>query len=81
MLNKNLHRRSLNEAQRAMVGAALANLAVGNPSFTNSANLRNCTPPISAAKAAEMVNVSERSVQFAKQVERDAVPQLVEQVK
>ncbi len=72
-----LHRRHLNETQRAVIAARLANIERGgdgsNQYQSKSANLRNS---ISQPEAAKMLNVSERSIQNVKSVERDA-PDLV----
>ena len=74
VLSLNLHRRHLNESQRAMVGANIATLEVGRPS--NTANLRNKTQ----AQVAGDLNVSERSVNTAKKVQREGAPELVAEV-
>lgn len=82
VLTKNLHRRHLSESQRAMVGSALANMKQGERTdLEPSADLRKVQPPVSQSKAAEMLNISDRLISTAKQVERDGVPELTEQVK
>ena len=75
-LDKNLHRRHLNESQRAMIATKIANMVVGGKE-TNSANLQDC-PPISRATAAEMLNVSERTVASAAKVLAAGAPELVQ---
>lgn len=77
VVSQNLHRRHLNESQRAMVGARLANMRVGNPDFANSENLPN---NISQMEAAEMLNTSDRSIRDAKQVIQHGTPELVKAV-
>lgn len=72
----NLKRRHLNESQRAMIAAKIANLHVGNPSF-NSANLPN---RVSNTTAAELLNVSERTVRSAKSVQEHAAKPIIEAV-
>ena len=72
----NLNRRHLSESQRAMVAASLANLVVGGKE-TNSANLQNCAP-VSRSSAAEILQVSPRSVATASKVERSAPAEVVE---
>ena len=71
VVSTNLHRRHLNESQRAMVAAKIANMPAGQPK-KNSANLRN-----TQTDAAQLLNTSERSIQHAKKVERQAVPEIV----
>lgn len=72
VISKNLHRRHLNETQRAVVASKLANMPAHRPE-NKSANLRTF---VSQPEAAKMLNVSERSIQAVKSVERDA-PDLV----
>jgi N6-adenosine-specific RNA methylase IME4 len=81
VLSKNLKRRHLDESQRAMVAARIANLAHGgNRRSDQPANLPLETVPVSQARAAELLNVSERTVRDAKTVQREASPELVEAV-
>ena len=77
VLSTNLHRRHLTESQRAVVAGKLANMKRGNPDFSNSANLQNSEPSVSQAQAANMLNVSERSVATAKKVIEKGAPELV----
>jgi len=57
VVSLNLKRRHLNESQRAMVAAALANMVVGGKE-TNSANLQNCSP-VSQSETARNQAVSQ----------------------
>ena len=77
----NLHRRHLTPSQCGMVAAKLANLDRGgngsNQHQSNSVNLPNCSaPPISQNAAAEMLNVSTKSVTDAKAVIDKGTPEL-----
>ena len=78
VVSLNLHRRHLNESQRAMVAARLANMVVGGCE-TNSANLQNCQP-VSQSDAARLLNVSTRSVTAATKVKEEAAPEVVKAV-
>jgi hypothetical protein len=71
VVSRNLHRRHLNESQRAMVAARLANLQRG-------ANQHSEGMPI--GRAAELLNTSERSVARAREVLAHGNPELVEAV-
>lgn len=79
VISLNLHRRHLTESQRAAVAAKLANLKVGdNQHKAGPANLPDHS--ISQAQAAEMLNVSERSVRAAAKVLHDGDEELVHAV-
>ncbi len=63
----NLRRRHLDESQRAMVAAKLATLADGQRRYPAGAQI--CAGgAVSQPEAAELLNVSRRSVQFAQRV-------------
>jgi len=62
VISLNLHRRHLNESQRSMAAARLANLGEGRPKKTASIEA------VSQKVAAGLVNVSRPSVQRAKKV-------------
>jgi hypothetical protein len=65
VVSKNLHRRHLNEGQRAQIAADIANMPQGFRSDQPSANLQKV---ISVPEAAELMNVSPRSVATAKTI-------------
>jgi hypothetical protein len=72
-----LRRRHLNESQRAMVAAKLANMRQGERTDVETfANLQK----VSQAQAAEFLNVAPRTVASAKRVAEDATPELVQAV-
>ncbi|MFN4287545.1 MAG: ParB/RepB/Spo0J family partition protein [Brevundimonas sp.] len=76
VISENLRRRHMNESQRAMMAAKLARMEPGRPAL-KSANVRS----ISAGAAAQMLNVSTRNVEKARNVQRNAaapVRQMVE---
>jgi ParB-like chromosome segregation protein Spo0J len=75
VISQNLHRRHLNESQRAIVAASVANLQKGANQYTKEDG------SIDRSKAAAMFNVSEKSVQRAAEVVKKAAPELVEQVR
>ncbi|HWK52454.1 MAG TPA: MT-A70 family methyltransferase [Steroidobacter sp.] len=70
VLSKNLKRRHLNESQRAMVAAKIANLGVGRPKVGNEPVPPHIPPigGISARATAAMLNVGARSVERARAV-------------
>lgn len=74
VLSLNLHRRHLSESQRGMVAAKVANLSEGRPSET----AQICA--VSQELAAEMLNVSRRTVQAAVKVKDEGAPELVRAV-
>lgn len=75
VISLNLHRRHLSESQRAAVAAKLANLSNGQK--TSSANLQST--PVSQSDAADLLNVSTRSVAAAAKV-RDESPEIFKAV-
>ncbi len=74
VLSKNLTRRHLNESQRAMVAARLADMGEGRPSKTSPIG------EVSQGKAAELLNVGKRSVERAREVQEHGAPELKEAV-
>jgi ParB-like chromosome segregation protein Spo0J len=92
VVSLNLKRRHLNETQRAMVAARIANLRNGQradrpvPSFANLQSLPLGIEPAEAAaaipraEAARMLNVSPRSIASAREVIDHGVPELVDRV-
>ena len=80
IISSNLHRRHLTESQRAMVAARLANMDVGDAHRPNKVGkLADLPNPVTQSRAAEMLNVSPRSVRDAKVIEREA-PELAERI-
>ena len=63
-----------------MVAAGLANMPLGGAQY-RSANLQTDTPQVSQSQAAELLQVSPRSVATAAKVEREAPAEVVEAVK
>jgi N6-adenosine-specific RNA methylase IME4 len=75
VLDLNVKRRHLNESQRAMVAAELANLGEGRPVRT----AHNCA--VSQERAGALLNVSRRSVQHATEVRDHAIPAIAAAVR
>ena len=74
VLSLNLHRRHLNESQRAMAAARVANMNHGGDRRSDqAANL----PLVPQAEAAQRLGVSERSLRYAKVVQERGSPELV----
>lgn len=84
VIRHNLNRRHLNESQRAVVASRLANMTredvvkAGGYARQQTANLQSAGK-VSQDRAAEMLNVSPRSVATIKAVER-AAPELIEKI-
>jgi N6-adenosine-specific RNA methylase IME4 len=78
VFSKNLKRRHLNEGQRAMIGANLANMPLGGAVYRSA--ILPTDMRVSQADAAEMLNVSERSIRDAVKVKNEAEPELVKAV-
>lgn len=77
VIRHNLHRRHMNESQRAMVAARIANINHGENRFTIDASI---DASISQPEAAELLNVGRASVQRARQVIEQGTPELVAKV-
>ena len=75
VVSLNLHRRHLDESQRQLVAAKLTTVEHGGD--RQGANVRL---EITHAKAAELLNVSERGVDSAKRVIKQGAPELVKAV-
>jgi len=82
VVSLNLHRRHLNESQRGVVAAKIENFSHGGERKADQdANLHlDNQPDIPRRVAAEMLNVSTRTVADAKKVIKEATPELVEAV-
>lgn len=74
-VSMNLKRRHMDESQRAMVAARIANMGVGKPK-----NDIGAIAPISQTAAAEQMNVSRDSVKRAAAVINNAEPEIVQAV-
>jgi len=84
VVSLNIHRRHLTESQRAMAAAKLANMRRGGDRRSGgdqTANLQFDIPaepaPVSVAQAANLLNVSERSVNSARKVVERGADDLV----
>lgn len=75
VMSMNIHRRHLNESQRAMAGARLATQSVGRPS-NNAADL----PIFTQTNAAQVLSTSARNIRNARVVLDHGIPELVEAV-
>lgn len=76
VVSKNIKRRHLNESQRAMYAARLANVRQGErtdlPGAEPSANL----PKVDQPAAAKALSISERALRMARRVQDSGVPEL-----
>jgi N6-adenosine-specific RNA methylase IME4 len=75
VIRHNLHRRHLNESQRAMVGARIADMKRGRQALNTSIDVF-----VSQPKAAEMMNVGVATVQRARQVIDHGTPEIIAKV-
>ena len=75
VISKNLHRRHLNESQRAMVAARLAEYKHGG----NRSKSQICDL-VPQSEAGKMLNVGKRSVEHAYKVQSTGLPELSEKV-
>jgi hypothetical protein len=73
VVSSNLHRRHLTESQRATIAASLVTTKLGYNQYNNS-NVTN-------EQAAKMLGVSEAIVKMAKDVEKNAAPEIKAKVK
>jgi hypothetical protein len=73
VVSHNLHRRHLNESQRGMVGAKLANLQKGD---NQHSSIGLYSPPVTQNQAAEMLNVSPNTIKRSKKVLTRGIPEL-----
>jgi len=71
VLSANFHRRHLNESQRAMVAARVVTTKLGD-----NQHIKREGRPVDLPTAAEMLNVSEKSVKRARDVCQKGEPQL-----
>lgn len=74
VVSRNLHRRHLNESQRAMVAASIATMDRGRPSENGSID------SFSRSTAAELLNVSPKSVQRAVKIRKKGDSELAKEV-
>ena len=74
IVSANLQRRHLDTGQRAMIAARLANLHDGQRADYAAAS--QICKPVTQAQAAELMNVSPRSVAHAKTVQEHGSPEL-----
>lgn len=72
VVSLNLKRRHLDESQRSMVAAKIANLSHGQ-----RADTQICGTAVTQPVAAELLNVSTRAVQHATKVQQHGAPELV----
>jgi hypothetical protein len=74
VISQNVNRRHLNESQRALIAADIADIEKGGNQYSKGGS-------IDLPTAAKMLNVGEASVKRAKNFLNKAAPELVEQVR
>ena len=75
-LRLNLHRRHLNESQRALVAAKLAKLWTAQ-GLDSTANLQSISVGCMADKAARQMNISPRLLTYAAKVLQQGCPERI----
>jgi len=80
VLSMNLHRRHLNESQRGMVAAKLADLKPGQRASKKSAAGIPAAGGVSQQEAAKALNVSRDTVQGCAKIRREGSPETVAKV-
>jgi ParB-like chromosome segregation protein Spo0J len=84
VVSANLRRRHLSESQRADIAGKLANIQHGSNRYAEKVDPQICgstsPAPISVTEAAEMLNVSPRSVESAKKIHANGIPELQQAV-
>lgn len=70
VISKNLRRRNLKDGQRALIAAELANLPQGHR------NTKTAKSYISQTEAAQLLNVSERSLRWGRQALAHGIPEI-----
>jgi len=80
VISLNLKRRHLNESQRAMIAARMANIRLGDNQYKNNGSANVQTLQISQEKAAELFNVSPRLVASAKKVIEESKPETIAKI-
>jgi hypothetical protein len=83
VLAANLHRRHLNEAQRALIATQIANMPRGTPGFGAQENDQDghAALNITLEKASKIMAVGERTVRLANRIREHASPEVVGAVK
>lgn len=76
VVSLNLKRRHLNESQRAMVAAEIANMKHGQNQHVKQ-DAQICRSSVSVGDAATLLNVSRSSIQRAREVRELGTPELV----
>jgi len=80
VVSLNLHRRHLNESQRAMVAARIATLGRGGDRGNQYTGGKASIDALPQDEAADLLNVSRPSVQRARKVQEEGIPELADAV-
>jgi ParB-like chromosome segregation protein Spo0J len=80
VVSENIHRRHLSDKQRAMIAAEIANLPAHRPSDKSADRRTSSEPVVTQEEAAELMNVPERTLQRARMVKVNAVPEVQDAV-
>lgn len=80
VISTNVHRRHLNESQRAMIGARIAQRPTGFRGHTSNPSIEGLLQPPTTEEAARLLNVGRTSIERARHVAKNASPTLVRAV-
>lgn len=77
VIDQNINRRHLGTAQRALIAAGMANIAVGQNQFKGSSNLNS----LSLEQASDLLNVSRTNAAYAKRILTSGREDIIDLVK
>lgn len=80
VISTNVHRRHLNESQRAMIGARMASRKSGFQGHQSNVSIDTAGPPPTRDEAAALLNIGSASISRARKVLREGIPEVIDLV-